>query len=292
MANMSDDEKHKIFMAICDAMRAHTADGLAAVYGVISEQKGHLVGSGTFIRLNGATYLLTAAHVAAQMAAHETLAHSSTYAAKPEVIRNPLICQEHPLDVALVRIANDVVAKHDLKPWPVGMLANTADHSERDILFVHGYPGERSGWLPIMNGGVGSESLPFGGSDASSSWMDFDDKLHVTITYPPDGWFDRNGKPIKMPEPEGLSGSALWQTYRRDISKDWSASVSRIIGVIHRYDPVSNSLVATRIEAVRDFALMVIRREAAYFHWLANGQPAGTELADWAYAEQRIPALA
>ncbi len=292
MTQLSDVEKRQVFLGVCDDMRDHTAPALAAVYGAISGQKGRLVGSGTFIRLNGAVYLLTAAHVAAQMFAHETLAHTSSYGAKPEVIRNPLICQEHPLDVALVRIENDVVAEHGLKPWPVSVLAHDAANTGRDILFVHGYPGERSGWVPIVKGGVGSESLPFGGSDATSSWTYFDDKLHVTISYPQDGWFDRNGKSIKMPEPDGLSGSALWQTYRRDISKGWSPSSAMIIGVIHRYDSVSHSLVATRVEAIRDFALQALRCEAAYFHWLENRRPAGTELSDWVYAEQRIPSLA
>jgi hypothetical protein len=85
---MSDDKKPQIFMAVCDEKRIYTAPGLAAVYGVISEQNGRLVGSDTIIRLNGATYLLNAAHVAAQMGAHETLAHSSP-CARPGNFRQP-----------------------------------------------------------------------------------------------------------------------------------------------------------------------------------------------------------
>lgn len=138
MADLSEEEKQEIFLQVCDNMREYTAPGLAAVYGIVSEVKGRLVGSGMFLRFHGATYLLTAAHVAARMLDHETLAHTSSYGSKPEVIRNPLVCQELPLDVALVRIENDVVVSHGIQPWPATVLADSADNAERDILFVHG----------------------------------------------------------------------------------------------------------------------------------------------------------
>ncbi len=158
--------------------------------------------------------------------------------------------------------------------------------------YVHGYPGEKSHWLPIVNGGIHSESLPFGGSDATSVWQGYDPKLHICISYPNDGWFDRSGKSIPMPAPEGLSGSALWQTYRRDHSTGWNPGMAEIIGVIHRHDPVAQSLIATRIEPIRGFILNVLRREAAYFNWLQRGEPSGDDWTDWFLAKTRIGGLA
>jgi len=57
--------------------------------------------------------------------------------------------------------------------------------------------------------------------------------------------------------------------------------LSRIVGVIHRWDIKSESLIATRIEVVRDFLLDTIRHEAAYFKWLARGAPQQDDWRDW-----------
>jgi hypothetical protein len=292
MSDLDDDQKRRIFLQVCDEMRDYTASSMSAVYGIVSESSGRLVGGGTFLRLHGATYLLTAAHVAERMLDHERLAHTSSYGARPQLIQNPLVCQPLPLDVAIVRIEESAVQAHSLKSWPATILADRASNTERDILFVHGFPGEKSKWLPIVNGGIHSESLPFGTSDATSIWPHYDPDLHLAVIYPPDGWFDNQGRSIDMPNPEGLSGSALWQTYRREHPEDWDTGFARIIGVIHRYDPDAHSLIATRIEPISEFIIRVLRRESAYFRWQNRGQPTDDDWSDWFASASDIRSLA
>jgi len=194
---------------VSDEMKAYTDPALAAIYGVISKQKGLLVGSGTFIRLQGSPYLLTAAHVILENTRYDFLAHTTSYGAKPAPIVHPFQVMPPPIDLAVARVEEDVVAKHGIEPWNVDAIDTTSFAIERDILFVHGYPGDNSKWIPIVRGGIHSTSLPFWTSDGKSDWGQFDPVKHAAIMYPRDGWFDRDGNSIPMPLPDGLSGSAL-----------------------------------------------------------------------------------
>jgi hypothetical protein len=276
------EEKQVEGNRVCDEMATYTTPALAAIYGVISEQRGELVGSGTFVRLHGNPYLLTAAHVILENTRYDFLAHTTSYGAKPAPIIHPFQVIPPPIDLAIARVEENVVTGHRITPWNVDAMDTNSSGIERDILFVHGYPGDKSKWVPIVRGGVHSTSLPFWTSDGDSDWGQFDSTKHAAIMYPKGGWFDRGGKPIPMPLPDGLSGSALWQTARSGSSREkWSPTLSRIVGVIHRWDMKSESLIATRIEVVRDFLLDAVRHEAAYFKWLARGAPSQDDWQDW-----------
>lgn len=294
MAELTDDEKRQIWLRVLGEMKHHTKPAMAAVYGVEREDHGLLVGSGIFVRILGATHLLTASHVLETASRFEFLAHSNDYGTKPVPIRFPFRLQPYPLDLGFTLIDEAAVAPGAIVPWPVEALADNADHLEGDILFIHGYPGERSTWLPIVNGGVKAESLPLGTvvRNGETGWADFNPILHFAVEYWPEGWFDERGRTLARPNPHCLSGSAVWRANIRGRSHtEWKATDARIVGVLHRYNPEHDSLIATRTEHVRDFVLRMIRREYAYHKWQERGEPLGDELRDWYAAVGSIPLL-
>lgn len=144
--------------------------------------------------------------------------------------------------------------------------------------------------VPIVNGGIHSTSMPFWTSDGVSDWNQFDGEKHIAIMYPKDGWFDENRKPIPQPQPFCMSGSAVWQTYRRDSSgAEWSPERTRIVGLLHLWNEPAESLIATRIEVIRDFLLDAVRHEKAYELWEARGRPLWDDQLDWFEAVKQIP---
>jgi len=94
-----------------------------------------------------------------------------------------------------------------------------------------------------------------------------------------------------MIDPHGLSGSAVWATGRCTTGNSWEPSLARIVGVVHNWDERSQSLVGTRIEAVRAFVLHVLRSRHAYSKWELRGRPSGDDWSDWFAAVQAIPGL-
>lgn len=44
---------------------------------------------------------------------------------------------------------DDAIRTNGISPWGVEQFGLSAGSIERDILFVHGYPEEKSTWVPI-----------------------------------------------------------------------------------------------------------------------------------------------
>ncbi len=277
---------------ISNLMKVHTKPDLAAVYGIISEQKGVLIGSGTFLRLCGRTYLLTAEHVVDEGRKYEAIAHTSSSGSKPEPFKYGFRVAKPPIDLAIGRVDDEVVRDHGIVPLGVDALGTSAGTIERDFLFVHGYPEGKSKWVPIVNGGIHSTSTPFWTSDGVSDWDQFDSDTHIALMYPKDGWLDEKWKGVSATEPFGMSGSAVWQTNRRHTpGPEWGTDHSKLVGLIHLWNSPAEVLVATRIEVIREFMLDAVRHEEASSLWEERGRPFGDDLRDWYEAERRIPDL-
>jgi Trypsin-like peptidase domain len=289
---MTEYEKREEASRVCDAMKDFTQPSISAIYGVISETEGTLIGSGTFLRIQGRIYLLTAAHVADMENKYAILAHSSFSGGRPIPIKRCFRRREKPSDLAVVRVDEAAIAGTKIKPIPAEML-DEPSNIEREVLFVHGYPCEKSQWRILGgDGAVISESLPFWTSDGKTDWPDFDPAKFHAIIYPNDGWVDRYGKPIPRPVAYCLSGSVLWRTNRSTMSRaEWTPEKSRIIGVNIRWDEDGGALIATAIPAVRDLVLEAARNDEAYENWEKRGRPLWDDWKDWFDAAVRVTEL-
>jgi len=246
----------------------------AGIYGVVDENYGELVGTGTIVEIYGDSYLLTAAHVmksANDKSRFRDIAFS-IYAGKyPIVIDKNISVTEEPYDLALAELAEDdlkskiIYLPGSLDPGkdfaPLNAVRELAFSSQNlsseELFFVHGLPGVRSRFTMFDNARH-SSTLPYTATVGTCVDPTFDPTLHISIDYPRYG-VDDHGKRIEMPDPHGMSGSALWRVNQSaQLDKQWSTAMAQIVGVVTGWDPVSNCLVATRIEIVHKYKDMAI----------------------------------
>lgn len=291
MNTPDDQEKARLMMATFEAMRRFTEPFITAIYDVIDEKSGQLTGSGTFLQLRGAPYILTAGHVAYEALTHRGLAHSTRNGVPPGFISNPLKLAAHPFDMAVVRLDQGALAGTNRTCASSTFLAESSTGVESDLLFVHGFPGRRSKPIALLQS-VFSTTLPYGAATGSSQYPWFDPAFHIALDYSPAGMMDGNLNQPEFVEPFGLSGAALWKTNRAGTSSaNWTPDAARIVGVLFAWDQKANSLIALRIEVIRDFLLQFLREEYAYFRWVERGRPVNDDWSDWHSAVESIPSL-
>lgn len=86
-----------------------------------------------------------------------------------------------------------------------------------------------------------------------------------------------------------MSGSAVWDTgFVAKQGHGWQPEDSRIVGLVRAWDQASHALICVKIEIVRQFLVLALRKEAAYFRWLARSRPAEDDWADWFWAVNLI----
>ncbi|MFN7139457.1 MAG: hypothetical protein ACK4UN_08970 [Limisphaerales bacterium] len=85
---------------------------------------------------------------------------------------------------------------------------------------------------------------------------------------PREGQEDANGRPATLPDPHGMSGTAVWRSGRVAAASGaaWSPDHARIVGIVHTWDQQTATLVATRIEVLRDFIRDVQGGPASQLH--------------------------
>ncbi|MHA3772654.1 hypothetical protein ACXR0O_14045 [Verrucomicrobiota bacterium sgz303538] len=252
----SQSEKEKILFEVADALRDFTAPALGTIIGAENEKEGALVGSGTFIRDGEKTLLLTASHVATKVWKYRFPAFS-VGDGRVAVFSNAFAGIEFPSDLAAVEVDPDLIHR---EPVDVSLLADASTGLEGDVLFIHGYAGANSRFSGIA-GGLVSESTPYATFIGTSDLPKVNPALHFAIQYDqPEPQRDASGKNVLLPAPNGLSGSAVWKSFRAESGENWEPSQARIVGVAHSWDTANRSLIVTRVEVVRAFLQMMKRR--------------------------------
>jgi len=292
---LSPEEIELRMPAIGIAMKHHTFSHTSAIYGIFDESFGELVGSGTFVRLFGETFLLTALHVAQAKLAltpngltrkYIGLAHSMTCEDPPRPLSARCFGFPHPYDLCIFPV--DDLNLSDRKALTIEAFAENASEADHDLLFVQGFPGEKSHSIF----GVHSQTYPYTTTVGVCTKFDwFDQRLHIAVDFASSGLKDELGNATDLVDPHGMSGSAIWATGRTLTGDDWSPGKAKIVGVVHNWDDKAGSLVGTRIEIVREFLLHVIRSRFAYQNWQERGGPINDDWYDWFKAVDKLPSL-
>ena len=184
----------------------------------MGDNSGEVIGTGTFFNIRDTVYLLTAQHVSAERFAtnargerlYDGLAHDGAPNCELYRIANPTFGYEHPRDIAVVRLRSELLDHPVLKPMAWKSVPHFAGDLENEILFVHGYPGKKSLFVRAWEGIV-SESFPWVAAEEPCKCSWFDPRIHIAVGYPVTGQ-DERGHLVDLPDPHGLSGSALWKT--------------------------------------------------------------------------------
>lgn len=252
--SQSEIENTQIMLTTVVAMKPRAWSSTIAIFGVVSNDEGELLGSGSLVQIGGSHFGLTAAHVLdGGLKRYPRLAHSTSYGAAPEMIQLPIPCKGPPSDIGVFKAAaaswaGTHVTFETLVDYP--SLAG-------DILFIQGFSGAKS-HFSAFGPGVASEATPFATVEGSSSLPWFDPELHIAIEYPIDGNLNERGEPVSLPDPRGFSGSLLWKTNRSARAEGWNPEDAEVIGVVTTWDPDGHSLIATRSWVVREFLTQAV----------------------------------
>jgi hypothetical protein len=277
-------------MRVGQAMMHHTIDFITPVSRAIEYTYGEVEGSGTFVELRGTPYILTNEHVARARLVHP-LAHFLGDGVRAARIVHPFQCITFPTDAAIARLEPSVLALGTKRPVLSARIDQVFQPADGEIMFMHGFPGAQSHFSAIYQGLL-TTTFPYA-VDVASLPAAYDPDLFFALSYPPYGNVKRfDGSAANLPNPEGLSGTVVWDTKFVATGAGWTPDRARIAGVVFGWNQPHHCLVATKIEIVRHFLLNALRREAAYLHWhLVRGEPLWDDLSDWAWAEETVTGI-
>ena len=269
------------------ALRVETGRSIVRVVGVKSIDEGELVGTGTFLRLRGNPYLLTAEHVAAREPRYQMLGFASGERSRPQRFLHPFSAITAPSDLAVARVEDSQM--NESAAIDSGRFANSTNALRGDLLFLNGFPGTKSRFSGIA-GGLVSAPIGIATVEGLCTKVWFNPRIHFALDYDPAEWVDESGKKVDPPDPHGMSGSLIWRSKLAKPSA-WSFASAEIVGVVTQWVPDQKVLVATRAEVVTAFLLHALREESAYYAWCERGRPEGDALTDWVWAEQAVTSL-
>lgn len=232
-----------------------------------SPDYGWACGTGSYVCIEpgGGAHLLTNEHVAVK-ANHEILAHLPRPGAEYERIISAFRSWQEPIDVACAPIDwRRLSAERDC------LAMDQFDASYRpvadELLFWIGYPGTtlrrhdpvtansvRYSWGGELSiPGVPMVSQALRGTPEPPPDR-FDPCFHQLIHYPNTAKQVVGGPDVESHNPEGISGSLIWDTKRvacHWMGKVWKPEYARVCAILWAASEASQFVVATRVEHVR-----------------------------------------
>lgn len=280
-----------------DELKQRTGQSLARVIGCTNDGNGELVGSGTFVDLFGTVYLATAEHVVRERYAKHTdgtprydgLSHDVGHDAVGYVIDQPFYGHGMIRDVSVAKLRAEDFRKGTITPLKMETVPQLTPPLADDILFLQGYPGEKSRFVSLL-GGIFSDSFPWVCAEEPTNWSQFNPAIHFAIGYPHEG-MGESGSVTSLPNPGGMSGSAIWKTNIVPRGALWTIDDIQMIGIAMNYNQESRVIIGTRIEYLWVLLFHAIQCQYAHDRWVERGSPEGDDWADWFSAEKHVQLL-
>jgi hypothetical protein len=250
---MKEEDKSKIVSSILSRVMAAVRLHVIAVAGMYSHEAGDVEGTGTIIELGGHVLLVTAEHVLSQIAAkgYVGISFSNGDGKRYAQVLHPFSTNAQ-LDVACVKIPRPRQPDSDRLACPETLIESSVNLSEKDLLFIYGFPGNSSRFSAFLKG-IRSKSLTYAAYAGMSEDPWFDPSMHLAIKYDPKHFIGGDGLPADFPLPDGLSEATVWKIPRLEEQGTWASQDARIVGVIQRWDSTGRFVIATRIEHVLPF---------------------------------------
>jgi hypothetical protein len=287
------EQFEKLSGNVCDQMREFAFPFVPSISCETDTNVADHHGSGLYIRLRNETYILTNEHVA-RVIQGRPLAHQLLDGEYSTRIMHAVQAAKAPYDLALTKVDASVWndPRNKRKALDVSKLARHHDPAEQDFLFMLGYSGQKSFFSPSL------ESLMTNGTpyltQESKDCPDNLGDMYFAIPYLSELAKSLTGKSANLPDARGFSGSPVWDTRFRQHDLQgikWSPEESQVTGVIFLWRQDTRQLIAVKAEYIVEFLLYALRCVAAYFRWLNTGEPDGTAMEDWTWAEHAIPSL-
>jgi len=185
--------------------------------------------------------------------------------------------EEFPVDLAVTYIDPASWDTGDRSGVPIELVAEQFAPVEHELLFIAGHPGELSKFQNIPGDVKLKSNRALYLARESPLPTGFDPAIHFAMQYEMKKAKATDGSSHRLPNPTGLSGSAIWDTgfTASGYSEKWNSGSARMVGIAQRWLEDESCIIGTKAEAVRRFLLEQVKGDLAYHHWITRGRPDG-----------------
>lgn len=276
-------------------MAALVVPFIASLSRTRDNRRGEPLGSGVYLKLRGARFLLTCEHELAKgYASGYRLAHLPKAGGNYYACQHPWISKPWPVDLGLTCIDPPLWQETDRSEAALEMMAERYAPAEHELLFVAGHPGEMAAFQDIPGDVILKSDRVLYLARESPLPRNFDPVTHFAVQYEMKAAQTTDGGRRKLPAPPGLSGSAIWDTGfgASGYDANWNAESARLVGVAQKWVPSESCIICVKAEALRSFLLEGVRGYVAYQRWIEQGRPTeGISEEDALYADSVVMAL-
>jgi trypsin-like peptidase len=263
---IAEKEWPEVRKHISQSMTERVAPYLASISLKTPEGKVFLLGSGIYLELNGAPYLLTCEHIARNQGRNMSrLGHVLEDGANYLAFPHPFAGRLAPEDLAITQVHLEYWKSGTRLSLPIDQVALSHQPAENELLFMCGYPGERSYFSPFDSNLV-AKVIPYSAPQvALPADRRFTDEFHFAIPYSTELAESLSVNQSPLPKAGGFSGAPVWDTrfVAGGCTTNWSAVNARLTGIAFWWDQKDGRLVCTRAEKVRQFISDFLREKPA-----------------------------
>lgn len=233
---------------IVQGLQAESGKFATGIYGV-AEAGVRLIGSGWFDSRGETRRVITARHVISAAESGEEIGFGRGNGMKAARPANEWRLGVDPLDVAIADLSPGILEGSGRHLLPSNRYAPSSENLEDDALIIHGFPGVQTFGLATGLAARSSGQVTGLGTSKSSR---FNPDMHFAIRYSFEARTP-DGSSAAVPEPRGMSGSAVWRANLPRNRADWTPEMASIVGLAFAWDRESGSILVLRIEALREF---------------------------------------
>lgn len=220
---------------------------LTTVFGVDATPEGpqpsryDYRGSACYFTYDGFPFILTAKHVLARLPQPQHFFHGKGEDSTFPLRSGWVAPTDESLDFAVYGCFQSALDESGVVPCPYSSLLAPSFDNESAFFYCNGYPSASSSYMPSLghfsisgNAFVGKQArLPKG----------YDSAKFIAIEYP------------SRTDPRGMSGAPVWnlRLHCMPALASWAPEAASLAGVVHKWFPDEQVLVATRVEYLRDF---------------------------------------
>jgi hypothetical protein len=247
---MEIEEKITFVQSTIEPMAWHTYPHIAGIVAVEDAITGQHVGSAVRCLIDGRQVLVTAAHVVREAQCAGRWAVTAVRGQAPFELGKPDLLNETS-DLAACFLPENF-PKNGLAFWPDERIDATETHLSTDYLFVHGFPGERARFSPLL-GGLVKQSLPYGVMRREDGLPNEMQSFQFAMDFDPANMFLRDGGAADWIDPHGLSGSPVWRIGASGQRVNaWTPEMSLLVGIVTAWRPDEKLLLATSTRSLLD----------------------------------------
>ena len=261
---MPQEQVKALFLEVQEGMVEQVGSSLTEVFFPSASDPDFMEnGTGAFVDVEGAKLLVSNQHVVNNEGVHHSFFGFDRFVHAA----SKRYSLDEPIDIGAVKVPDDLWARYGThaSSIPFSRFADRHQTVPHEFLWMAGYPGARVKQLATGTFSV-CQALPtqeYLFHDGVEPHENFSPASHFAVAYSPEGAqrldISRPSSSPGLSDPHGLSGSLVWNTRRLECfysNQPWDPSLAVVTGIVWGW-PGSNYLIATRVEHIRGFLIVV-----------------------------------